>query len=313
MSWRPIIAGVDPTREGIRAAGVARELAAAAAVEYHLVHVTRDVSNVPISFELPVDIDELRQRVSERARETMERALVADLPEVDLSRLEMRLGTPALGLVHAVRDHEAGLVVLGRKRHLAPTRWLGGSTAHHAVRTLDVPVLLAERHLYRGCRILAPIDLSYTTGPTLELAQRFRDLLDAELMILHAVEPLPIVPEAAFQLDEYDHFPAVADEFEQMIKAGLNGNGPDEAEIRRGYAGGVVRDVVDEWQADLVIVGSHGKNWADRVILGSTTEKLLNRLGTSMLVVPVRAPKAASTTIMHRSAVNQSQGSVHVP
>jgi nucleotide-binding universal stress UspA family protein len=138
------------------------------------------------------------------------------------------------------------------------------------------------------------------------LAQRFRELLDAELMILHVVEPLPIVPEAAFQLDEYDHFPAVVEEFEQMVKAGLNGNGPDEAELRRGHAGRVVRDVVEEWQADLVIVGSHGKNWADRVILGSTTEKLLNRLGTSMLVVPVRAPKAASTTIMHRSAVNQS-------
>ncbi len=303
MSWKPIIAGVDPSTEGLRAATVARELASLADAEYHLVHVTHDVSDVPASFHLPIDISELRVRVSEQARQTMEPALLAEIPDIELDRLEMRLGTPALGLVHAAKEHEAGLVVLGRKRHIAPTRWFGGSTVHHTVRKIDVPILLAQRNLLRGCRILVPVDLSYATGPALEMARRFRDILHAELMILHVVEPLPIVPDVIVQLEEYAHYPAVLEKFEQQIQATLDGNG-ELAEIRRGHASKVVRDLTTQWNADLVVVGSHGKNWADRVMLGSTTERLINRLVTSMLVVPVRSPKAATTTVMSRSGVN---------
>jgi nucleotide-binding universal stress UspA family protein len=305
MSWKPIIAGVDPSTEGLRAATVARELASLSDAEYHFVHVTRDVADVPASFHLPVDISELRYRVSEQARQTMEHALVAEIPDVELDRLEVRLGTPALGLVHAAQDHEAGLVVLGRKRHIAPTRWFGGSTVHHTIRKIDVPILLVQRSLLRGCRILVPVDLSYATGPTLEMARRFRDVLHAELMILHVAEPLPFVPDATLQLDEYAHYPAVVEEFERHIQATLNDNG-ELAEIRRGRASKVIRDLTTQWNADLVVVGSHGRNWADRVMLGSTTERLINRLVTSMLVVPVHSPKAATTTVMARAGVDQT-------
>jgi nucleotide-binding universal stress UspA family protein len=304
MVWKPIVAGVDPSDEGIRAAQVARELATLADAEYHLVHVTHDVSNVPASFRLPVDLGELRQRVSEQARRTVEEALADAMPDIELDRLEVRLGSPALGLMHAAQFHEAGLVVLGRKHHLAPTRWLGGSTVHHAVRTIDVPMFLAEREVHRGCRILVSVDLTYATGPTLEIARKFRELLDAKLMIVHVAEPLPVVPDVAIQLDEYAHYPAVAEEFERQIMAGLD-NDADVAEIHRGYARDVVRDVAVQWEADIVVVGSHGKNWADRVMLGSTTEQLINRLATSMIVVPVRAPKAATTTVMNRMGTRQ--------
>ena len=40
------------------------------------------------------------------------------------------------------------------------------------------------------------------------------------------------------------------------------------------------------WGADLVVLGSHGKGWVDRMLLGSTTERLLSHLPTSMLVIP---------------------------
>ena len=43
------------------------------------------------------------------------------------------------------------------------------------------------------------------------------------------------------------------------------------------------------WQADLLVVGSHGRGWAERVLVGSVTERLLNHLPTSLVVVPVGA------------------------
>jgi Universal stress protein family len=36
------------------------------------------------------------------------------------------------------------------------------------------------------------------------------------------------------------------------------------------------------------VVGSHGKGWVDRILIGSTTERLVTELPTSILVVPAR-------------------------
>ena len=41
------------------------------------------------------------------------------------------------------------------------------------------------------------------------------------------------------------------------------------------------------------MVGSHGKSWAERVLVGSVTERLLNHLPTSLVVVPVLAAAEA--------------------
>jgi len=40
------------------------------------------------------------------------------------------------------------------------------------------------------------------------------------------------------------------------------------------------------------VVGSHGKGLAQRLLLGSVTEQLLNHLPTSLLVVPAAAAAA---------------------
>lgn len=52
-----------------------------------------------------------------------------------------------------------------------------------------------------------------------------------------------------------------------------------------------------EWQADVVVVGSHGKGFVERMLVGSVTERLLNQLPSPMLlVVPAgrTAPRAPS-------------------
>jgi hypothetical protein len=56
--------------------------------------------------------------------------------------------------------------------------------------------------------------------------------------------------------------------------------------------GPVIETIVAEaaaWKADLLVVGSHGKGWVDRLLVGSTTERLLNELPTSLLVIPTAA------------------------
>jgi nucleotide-binding universal stress UspA family protein len=65
--------------------------------------------------------------------------------------------------------------------------------------------------------------------------------------------------------------------------------------VRRGHAAEVIAAASEEWSADLVVMASHGRGWVDRVLIGSVTEKLLNRLPTSVLVVPMTKAPARST------------------
>ena len=60
-----------------------------------------------------------------------------------------------------------------------------------------------------------------------------------------------------------------------------------------------------EWKADLLVVGSHGKGWAERMLVGSVTERLLNHLPTSVLVVPTRKAEALSLEQVNRGAQPQ--------
>ena len=65
--------------------------------------------------------------------------------------------------------------------------------------------------------------------------------------------------------------------------------------MRRGRAAAAITSEVRQWNADLVVMGSHGKGWVDRLLIGSTSERLLNVLPTSMLVVPVSRPAALAS------------------
>jgi nucleotide-binding universal stress UspA family protein len=56
------------------------------------------------------------------------------------------------------------------------------------------------------------------------------------------------------------------------------------------------------WRADVVVVGSHGKGWVDRLLIGSVTEDLLNNLPCAVLVVPVPKPERTEPIEAHAVA-----------
>jgi nucleotide-binding universal stress UspA family protein len=65
---------------------------------------------------------------------------------------------------------------------------------------------------------------------------------------------------------------------------------PDDRVVRRGRADEEIAEEASAWHADVVVLGSHGRGWVDRLLIGSTTERLLNRLPASLLVVPINRP-----------------------
>ncbi len=253
---------------------------------------------MPISVHPHLDLDDLSTELTAVARAKLETALRGNVPRGALRQLQVLLGHPAWALRLAAQEHDADLVVLGGKRHTAPVRWLGGSTAHHAVRTIDVPLLVTAEPRGGLRRILVALDLSHAAQPTLAWASKLGELLDARLRLIHVVEPLPLLAEVPSQLDEQRYFAASEREFEEIVAANLGQTTVDHV-VRRGQASRVISDEVAAWEADVVVVGSHGKGWVDRVIVGSTAERLLTRLPAYLLVVPVRRPDGQPAAAAH--------------
>ena len=66
-------------------------------------------------------------------------------------------------------------------------------------------------------------------------------------------------------------------------------NLPTESELiesPEGRIGRAILKAAEEWQADLLVIATHGRHGLSRLLLGSTTEALLRKGSLPMLVVP---------------------------
>jgi nucleotide-binding universal stress UspA family protein len=293
MTWKPIVAGVDASPEGVRAAVEAARLAEKARTKCFLVHAVRDPWTEMALADTPMSVAEQNRLVLDSSRTLLVEYLRAKVPESLLDRMEVRFGSPPVVVSAVADEHDAELVVLGGKHHSAIGRWLAGSTVHHMVRRLDRPILVTGPLTQKAPggsirRVLAAVDLSRAAAPTLDAAERFATLFGSHLRALHVFEPLPILPELPVGL-EGDVFRRWEDELESDIWPRISIPDSDKM-VRRGPAADTIAEVASEWDADLLVLGTHGRGWVDRMLIGSVTERLLNRLPTSILVIPISAP-----------------------
>jgi nucleotide-binding universal stress UspA family protein len=286
----PVVVGVDGSPESAAAAAAGWRFAEAAGVRCHLVHATRDVRSALDLAGAGVSLDELQLAMLARARGEIVAALEDRVPAHVLEGLTVRTGRPAAVLAEVIEETGAGMVVLGGKHHSTLGRWLGGSTVHHFVRRLSVPLLVTAGDLHPRPRVLVAVDLSYAALPTLDQAVDFARLLGGPLRALHVVEPIPTLPELPVPVDA-GYFEAQSrEQLERHVWPALPV--PDHHKVvRQGIALDVITEEAAAWRADVIVVGSHGKGWVDRLVIGSVTEDLLNDLPTAVLVIPVPAPE----------------------
>lgn len=291
MTWKPIVVGVDASPAAAAAAQLGLQIAAAAGAECRLVHAARDNWSLLAAAQVPDQAPAFRDAALAAARNQLATTLAGRVPADTLSRLVVREGWPPAVLDDAAREADASLLVLGAKHHTALGRWLGGSTVHNVARMLRTPLLVTGSPPPAIRRILVALDASHAAQPTLDLARRLADVFDAELRALHVVEPLPILPEVPPPTNPEDYERLLTEECEEKIWPLLPAD--TSRVIRHAAAEAGIAAEATAWQADLVIVGSHGKGFMERMLVGSVTERLLGHLPAPMLLV-VPVPRLAS-------------------
>jgi nucleotide-binding universal stress UspA family protein len=298
MSWGPIIVGVDASPAAAGAAAVGERIARLASVPCQAIHAVRDAWAPLVAVSVDPQVVDMQQLQLAVARQQVNEALGTAVSDQLRQKLDVVFGPAAVALQQAMRERRPGLVVLGGKHHSMLERWLGGSTSLHVVRTAEVPVLITVGAPTSFRRVLVAADLSKASGPTIGLAERFAKLVGAQLRVLSVFELLPNLGGVP-PLDPTEYFALAQETLEHEIWPLVRTPGTEKI-VRHGSVVDTLLREATDWKADVLVVGSHGKGWAQRVLLGSVTEQLINQLPTSLLVAPVGVAAAALRKREHR-------------
>jgi len=289
-SGRPVVVGVDASPAALDAARMGWALAQAAGATCRLVHATPEAWTVPtVPHSFAAQPDAVNEATRQAARAIVLEVLAGNVPDQLVAGLEVRTGRAAAALRDAAAELVAEVVVLGGKHHSVLGRWVVGSTAHTLVRSLDLPLLVTAHTPMPVRQVVAAIDLSDAAAPTIRAAERYAGWFGAALHVLHVVEPLPLVPDAPLHFNDEEVYRRSLEHLEQhlwpLVKYPRATTGVTRGPAREGIAAEVAAR-----QAELVVLGSHGKGWVDRVLIGSVTERVLDAPPCSVLIVPVPGP-----------------------
>lgn len=283
-SHGPLIVGVDESDAAPRALALAQELGTALGAPCHLVHAVRSPWTSAPAPEA-AQAAALERACIDAARTRLRTALDGVVPPDTLDRLTVRLGRTAVELNEAAIDDDAQLIVIGGKRHSTFGRWFGSSTGHGLARLAERPVLVAGPSAGPVRRVLAAIDFSECGRVVLAAAERYARALKAELRVVTVIEPLPTTPGVTTIIDHDEYYQWSEARLADELWPRITYTGADKV-VRIGHPVETLLRELTDWAADLVVLGSHGRNVVERALLGSVSESLLNQLPTSLLLVP---------------------------
>ena|SRR5688572_27106446 len=144
-------------------------------------------------------------------------------------------------------------------------------------------------------KILLAIDGSAASDEAIDEVRHRPWPTPSTVRILSVTLPYsPIAPDAVLQTATFDDIRAQeAEEAERLTKAaGERIVAPSvavETAVCEGDPRTTIVDVADDWNADLIVVGSHGRTGLDRLLMGSVAQSVVAHAHCSVEVVRRRA------------------------
>jgi len=202
------------------------------------------------------------------------------------------------GIVRHVMRTQPKVVVKETHYHSKIHRAIFHNTDWNLVRLCPEPLWLAKPQDWPDhATILASVDPTHTDDKysklddqILNLATMLADKLGCNLHAFHSY--LPPSTAAAGPIDpQLFSFEGIEEKIrashEESVKALLDGYDIDEQNVHvmAGAPNQLLPDIAREVSAGLVVMGSIARNSLQRVFLGSTSEKVLDRLPCDLIVV----------------------------
>jgi nucleotide-binding universal stress UspA family protein len=240
----------------------------------------------------PFTLEEIAQKTGARLQ------ALAVSPE--LARLqveyEVRKGKPFVELIIAGRVWLADLIVVGgASRTEEPFL---GSTSERILRKALVPVMVAKKPLSSEAKtFLVPTDFSSCARKAAEEALMLAKNFSARVIFFHALDLAPSYTVA------YAHdlgvsvpiSPPSPEEIEPEWEAFLSGLPLEKVDWEKcteeGEAATAIVHQADHMQADMIVIGTHGRSGLPHMLLGSVAEKVVRTASCPVLTIRPEAFK----------------------
>lgn len=281
-----------------------------------VLHATRDVvlpaGDTP---ELRARLEALRSRLNEAARAELDQ-LCERVSAAPCERAVVN-GRPSEVIPRALREMGASLLVLGTHARKGLRRVFVGSIAEDLLRNLEIPALVTligddrvapDRELRALRHIVVGLDLTNEALQVVDsAASLFAKPASERPLTVHLVHTLerpreieglmrgeretPRVDAISIAEDlqkaERARAEGMFDQFEPLLRA----RGFEvERHIVEGEFEEFASSLVHDLPAQLLVVGTHGRDQAPLLELGSTTVRMIRASNVSVLVVPSRGP-----------------------
>ena len=151
----------------------------------------------------------------------------------------------------------------------------------------------------RPDRILVPVDLSETSLEALEFAALLAQGVSAALVVVSVLEsrrhePLPaICPEGCTRGECLELL--FRDRLGTLVRAPA-ARIDHKVLVRRGKPVEEILRAAEEENADMIVMGTHGRSGLARALLGSVTEQVIRRAPCPVLAIRGRAARPEEST-----------------
>jgi len=284
-----IIVGHDLAAGGEIALGSAVVLANRFGAALRLVHVVEPLDSYQrISHPLtsPYTLEEIAQKTGARLQ------ALAVSPE--LARLqvecEVRKGKPFVELIIAGRAWLADLIVVGSASRMEEP--FLGSTSERILRKALVPVMVAKKLLSSEAKtFLVPTDFSSCARKAAEEALMLAKSFSGRVVFFHILDFSPAYTIA------YAHdlgvsvpiSPPSPEEIEPEWQAFLSGLPLEKVDWEKlteeGQAAAAIVHQAEHLQADMIVIGTHGRGALQHMLLGSVAEKVVRTASRPVLTI----------------------------
>jgi nucleotide-binding universal stress UspA family protein len=240
---------------------------------------------------------------------------VASRPELEGIPINLHVHAPkersvSRSIVAHAREIENDLIVMCTHGSGGVRSWILGSIAQQVLTQGKTPILLLSpeksgRLPQFACqRLLAPLDGNPQHLKGVEVAADLAHRCTASLhlmMVIHILHTLPpeqvataiFMPAATTEALDLSEQGSI-DYLKGLVKRFRSEGLKTTAEVRRGDPAKNILAAAKQSNADLIVLGTHGKSAMDGFWAGSLTPKLLSRTQIPLLLVPVSDPPADS-------------------
>ena len=215
------------------------------------------------------------------------------------------LGRAATAILDHASELDADLIVLGNRGRGPFESAVLGSVSAEVVDQSHRPVLIARRD--RIDRILLGEDGSQSAAAATDTVRRWSVLHGARVRVLSVADidpqwnPWLLGPARRASRDagaakvHAEHQALAGRTAADLRAAGLQ----TESEVDDGSPAHRLVETAVNWDADLIVLGTHGRSGLARLLVGSVARAVLHHAPCSVLIVPGPSRQASRTAETH--------------